>query len=81
MDETLLLSPDSYFLKDTVRVPLPTPRIAGLTRLLRELNVGESAVIPRKAANKDIYKLGVSLNKTFTVRALDGERSRVWRLK
>jgi hypothetical protein len=47
---------------------------------LRELGVGESGVIPRRSSD-DIYRMGRVLERTFTIRALDAETSRVWRLK
>jgi hypothetical protein len=68
------------FVKDPVPVPLPGPRSKGLTGYLRELAVGESATVPRKAAD-DIYKLGAVLGMSFTARRLDARRSRVWRVK
>ena len=66
------------YVKDDVPVPLPRPRLGGLTRLLRSLDVGESGVIPRKAAD-DVYRLGAVLGRTFTARRIDSEKSRVWR--
>jgi hypothetical protein len=58
--------------------PLPPPRIGGLTRLLKELAVGESATVPRATAD-DIYKTGRVLGRVFTARRIDAERSRIWR--
>jgi hypothetical protein len=78
MPETAPLPLNPYYVKDTIPQPLPPPRIGGLARLLRELNVGESAVIPRRSAD-DIYKTGLTLGKTFTARRIDSERSRIWR--
>jgi hypothetical protein len=66
------------YVKDAVPVPLPPPRIGGLIRLLKELNVGESATVPRATAD-DIYKTGRILNRSFTARRIDAERSRIWR--
>jgi hypothetical protein len=68
----------SLFIKDTVPVPLPGPRSKGLTGYLRELAVGESMTVPRKAAD-DVYKLGSILRMRFTARRIDSARSRVWR--
>jgi hypothetical protein len=65
--------------KDPVPFPLPTPRALGLTRLLKELAVGESATIPRHSTG-DLYKTGLALKRTFTTRRIDREWSRVWRL-
>jgi hypothetical protein len=76
MPETIL-SPD-YFRKDAVPMPLPAPRAVGLTRLLGGLDVGESAIVPRRSTN-DLHKTGAALNMTFTARRLDAEWSRVWR--
>ena len=82
MLETASLPPQNShrYVKDPVPVPLPPPRLGGLTRLLKGLAVGESGVIPRRAAD-DIYRLGVVLNRTFKTRRIDAEKSRVWRVK
>jgi hypothetical protein len=37
-----------YFVKDTTPLPMPVPRLPGLTRMLRGLDVGESGIIPRR---------------------------------
>jgi hypothetical protein len=80
MPETTSLLPLNAhrYVKDPAPVPIPPPRIGGLTRLLRELNIGESAVIPRKSAD-DIYRVGAVLNRSFTARRIDEKRSRIWR--
>jgi hypothetical protein len=78
MPETAL-SLNPHYVKDVPPVPPPPPRIGGLTRLLKELDVGESGVIPRRSSD-DIYRLGRVLDRTFTARALNEETSRVWRL-
>jgi hypothetical protein len=77
MAATALANSDRYK-KDDIPLPLPAPRIGGLTRLLRELAVGESATVPRASAD-DIYKTARVLNRTFTARRIDVERSRIWR--
>jgi hypothetical protein len=69
----------SLYVKDTDRLPIPPPRIGGLARLLGELAIGESATVPRKSAD-DIYKVGNLLGRTYTARAINSERSRIWRL-
>ena len=66
------------YMKDSTPVPLPPPRIGGLTRLLKELAVGESATVPRESAD-DIYKTARVLGRAFTARKIDSERSRIWR--
>jgi hypothetical protein len=78
MPETATLPLNPYYVKDAVPLPLLPPRIGGVARLLRELDIGESAVIPRRSAD-DIYKTGLTLGRTFTARRLDSERSRIWR--
>jgi hypothetical protein len=79
MAETLLSLDSPLYVKDPVRVPLPAPRGGGLTRLLRTLDIGESATVPRRCGD-DISKVGAALNRTFTTRVLDETRSRVWRV-
>jgi hypothetical protein len=64
--------------KDEIPVPLPSLRVTGLAAFLRELGVGESGIIPRRSSD-DVYRMARTLGKTFTTRALDSERSRVWR--
>jgi hypothetical protein len=76
MPETTVFSPDSYFRKDVIPMPLPAPRAVGLTRLLKGLDVGESAVVPRRSTNDLCKMVGCS----FTARRIDGEWSRVWRI-
>jgi hypothetical protein len=75
-ETTLPLNPCQ---KDPTPLPLPTPRALGLGRMLKELAVGESGVIPRHAAG-DLYKTGLTLGRTFTTRRIDTEWSRVWRI-
>jgi hypothetical protein len=77
MPEITSLPP--LYVKDTDRLPIPPPRIGGLTRLLGELSIGESATVPRTRAD-DIYKVGNLLGRSFTARALNEERSRIWRV-
>jgi len=77
IDAPLPLNAHRY-VKDPTPVPLPPPRLGGLTRLLRELAVGESATVPRATAD-DIYKTGRVLRRCFTARRIDAERSRIWR--
>jgi hypothetical protein len=47
--------------------------------MLGQLAIGESATIPRRSAD-DVYRMGQALQKTFTTRAIDSKKSRVWRL-
>jgi hypothetical protein len=70
----------TLYVKDPTPLPRPEHRSEGLTAFLRSLAVGESGVIPRRRTN-DIPQISKTLKRVFVTRALDGERSRVWRAR
>lgn len=63
-------------------VPIPTSASAGLTALLRRMKVWDSAVVPKNSVF--IYSTAVQLfggGGHVTVRKIDGNFCRVWRIK
>jgi hypothetical protein len=69
----------SLYVKDQTILPRPEHRSEGLTAFLRGLAVGESGTIPRHRTN-DIPQISRSQRRIYVTRAIDKERSRVWRV-